>query len=956
MSIPPVTFSIEPEENGRLVYLPVAPRSTAEPARGMLGFRLRIRNNGSGSLRLTRILVDFPGAPALSRQIDQDESFDADESRTIWMQDEDSIELPAVAPERVRIGLMCAGHNQPKVIERRLAPHRSPTPQGSYRFPANTADMDFDEYFMPNARHAGGGAQLFGYDIGVRRWNPDPGRFEADRPHAGTLQNHHSWAWNKPLYAMADGVVIRARTGFDENPRPGKRVVSRMDEADAGVIGALAVTKLNATRIASVVRTAQQTLKVIIWDSSDFNRSIERRGDAEGDPVNLVAADALTGSRLVTAARAPDGGMRVIVWNVSADGNTVTRLGERGTGKVKAFSLIRLSNRRFATAVRTDEDALRLIVWESSADGSSIALLDHDFAGEISEVSLVRPNASRLVTAVRTGGGNLKLIVWDVDEDGKLQRRGDITSGSINEVKAAVLSAKRIATSVRTGSNRLQVRLWDISESGNTIKRGLRVNAGRVRGIAAAPSAASAITWITAVITETGTLKLILWRFDEEHDDRIVRLGEASAGPTDMIAIEQLSNDLLMTGVRTAGGNLKIIGSWTGGGGGNSLLILHGDELMLYAHMRNGTVDPAVAQAGAQVTAGQFIGRLGNSGASSGPHLHLHAMRAPLGMSTQEMIENVVEGDLPGSEFRPLPFHHGQAMVLAGVQPALSAGNAFAPLDGHGVYFDETAIWPGPTTPGVPTGRDEIAFHGVPAADYQALFERITGASYRLAWFDGYAVGSDLRFNLVFRPSPDPFWFADHGLTAPQYQDLVDQRKADGFGPVHVSSYHVGDDVRYAAIFHQSNGITWEAYHDLSVDAHFGRFEELRDDGFAPIKVSVVSPDSQRRYTALYEQRSVGGFVLNSFLTPSQYQTEFDRLLGDGFHVAYLDGYRHNGGVRLSAIWNREHQGVSRGAHGVDGSSYQDAYEDARGLSFRTVAVTGYSTGNQANFAAIWHK
>jgi hypothetical protein len=266
------------------------------------------------------------------------------------------------------------------------------------------------------------------------------------------------------------------------------------------------------------------------------------------------------------------------------------------------------------------------------------------------------------------------------------------------------------------------------------------------------------------------------------------------------------------------------------------------------------------------------------------------------------------------------------------------------------------AIWPGPTTPGVPTGRDEIAFHGVPAADYQTLFERITGANYRLAWFDGYAVGPDLRFNLVFRPSPDPFWFADHGLSDPQYQDLVERRKQAGFRPVHVSSYHVGGDIRYAAIFHQNDGITWEAYHDQPVDEHFARFAALRDDGFAPVNVSVVSPNGQRRYTALYEQRSVGGFVLQSFLTPDVYQTEFDRLLGDGFHVAYLDGYRHDGGVRLSAIWNREHQGVSRGQHGLDGGDYQDAYDDARSEGFATAAVTGYSLGNQANFAAVWHR
>jgi hypothetical protein len=60
---------------------------------------------------------------------------------------------------------------------------------------------------------------------------------------------------------------------------------------------------------------------------------------------------------------------------------------------------------------------------------------------------------------------------------------------------------------------------------------------------------------------------------------------------------------------------------------GNSLVIDHGNgEFSLVAHMQKGSVR---VQAGDRVTRGQVIGLLGNSGNSSGPHVHYQLMTGP---------------------------------------------------------------------------------------------------------------------------------------------------------------------------------------------------------------------------------------------------------------------------------------------------------------------------------------
>jgi murein DD-endopeptidase MepM/ murein hydrolase activator NlpD len=60
---------------------------------------------------------------------------------------------------------------------------------------------------------------------------------------------------------------------------------------------------------------------------------------------------------------------------------------------------------------------------------------------------------------------------------------------------------------------------------------------------------------------------------------------------------------------------------------GNCVIIDHGNsEYSLLAHMQQGSVTVKV---GERVTAGQVIGRLGNSGNSFGPHLHYQLQSSP---------------------------------------------------------------------------------------------------------------------------------------------------------------------------------------------------------------------------------------------------------------------------------------------------------------------------------------
>lgn len=88
-----------------------------------------------------------------------------------------------------------------------------------------------------------------------------------------------------------------------------------------------------------------------------------------------------------------------------------------------------------------------------------------------------------------------------------------------------------------------------------------------------------------------------------------------------------------------------------GDGNGNFVTIRTGDEVHLYAHLIKDTTPPRFRAVGAEVSKGDLIGYAGNSGNSSGPHLHIDVR------SSRRV--GVVHGGATGSllhVLRPMPF------------------------------------------------------------------------------------------------------------------------------------------------------------------------------------------------------------------------------------------------------------------------------------------------------------
>lgn len=387
---------------------------------------------------------------------------------------------------------------------------------------------------------------------------------------------------------------------------------------------------------------------------------------------------------------------------------------------------------------------------------------------------------------------------------------------------------------------------------------------------------------------------------------------------------------------------------------GNFLKVKNSDqEYVLYAHFKPGSIPSSLCPFDEplrksvdeaeiksvnkpQVKKGQFLGFVGNSGKSANPHLHINLQKTLF--------------DSGGSaNALPMPFH---SAWVKSIEKLEDSPDDWKRLQGELLPVPNTAI-----LPDYSTGFPEIARHGLPASEYQFTFDHITNSGYRLVWIDGYEVNGANFFNMVFRPSDGTPWKALHGLSAAQYQNAFDTLPQD-FRPLQVESYTDGNLIKYAVIFAKQSGPEWKAYHGKTADEHQNLFNSLtKDKGFVPINTSVVSVGGQRRYTAFYEKKNVGSIVAHSFLTPNDYQTQFNENAHAGRKLVYLNAYNHNGnGIRFSAIWHSAVSGSTLAKHGLSSANYQMEWESATEKGFLTQCVTGYDAGINANYAAFWRK
>ncbi len=191
-------------------------------------------------------------------------------------------------------------------------------------------------------------------------------------------------------------------------------------------------------------------------------------------------------------------------------------------------------------------------------------------------------------------------------------------------------------------------------------------------------------------------------------------------------------------------------------GGGNYVLVEHDNGVLaLYAHAQPGSVPSSICPhndtyrtsssdfnvtGGVRIAKGQYLGKVGNSGRSSGPHLHVHMEK---------------------SDGTPVKMKFNQSMTTSFASQKASINASWKTLEGEAIPNGEVMIW-------APHSVGYWTVNNIADENMQAWFDHFVDSGEMP---NTYACSDNGQiYNTSWVPSKGS-WKAFHGMTLNTFQN-----------------------------------------------------------------------------------------------------------------------------------------------------------------------------------------
>ncbi|HOY05395.1 MAG TPA: serine hydrolase [Saprospiraceae bacterium] len=156
-----------------------------------------------------------------------------------------------------------------------------------------------------------------------------------------------------------------------------------------------------------------------------------------------------------------------------------------------------------------------------------------------------------------------------------------------------------------------------------------------------------------------------------------------------------------------------------------------------------------------------------------------------------------------------------------------------------------------------------------------------------------------------------------------------------------------------SALFSQN----WIARHNLSSAQYQTEVNKWVNQGYRITQVSGYSDNGQDRYAAIFEQESGPSWTAKHDLTSAQYQAQFNSLTGQGYRPIQVSGFPSGNQAKFAAIFIKENNGPQWHArHNMTSAQYQEEFNEYVGQGYYLSDVSGYTVGGTDYYAAIWEK
>jgi hypothetical protein len=331
--------------------------------------------------------------------------------------------------------------------------------------------------------------------------------------------------------------------------------------------------------------------------------------------------------------------------------------------------------------------------------------------------------------------------------------------------------------------------------------------------------------------------------------------------------------------------------------GGNHVIVRTGGEIALYAHLQPGSIPPELLQPGAVVQRGQYLGKVGYSGASSGPHLHIHVAQEDPNESCS------------GLSIRPRPMQFKELQSLTRTEAnVLAAADDMDPLDWADLT-DHSAPQPSglllPGTAGFAFDKDATdgtQFLGVWRSSseielranvngWSALVAKrndLAKSDFRLLEVDSYVENGKRKFTGLFRHGGGP----EQGLSLlKDWNAFVahrDQLAAQGLRLVDVTAWNDGVSDNFIGVFLPGTG-NQQTINTSNWVAFAGTVASFAAQGLRLVDVETyLNGGGVRQYVGVFQPGS-GSQELVRSLNWTQFKLDWSARSALGLRLVDVD-------------------------------------------------------------------
>lgn len=148
----------------------------------------------------------------------------------------------------------------------------------------------------------------------------------------------------------------------------------------------------------------------------------------------------------------------------------------------------------------------------------------------------------------------------------------------------------------------------------------------------------------------------------------------------------------------------------------------------------------------------------------------------------------------------------------------------------------------------------------------------------------------------------------------------------------------------------------WQARHDLPLTQYQTEFDALVGQGFRLLDVDGYSINGVDHYATIWEQSPGPPWESRHGLTSDEHNGLFQTLPAQGFRPVSVSGCDRAGQPRFTSLWQKNPGPAFEARHGMTTDQYQAAIDDCKARGFRPVDLSCYSDGGQVRFAAVWEQ